>query len=73
MKCPGDCYVCATTPDGQGTCVSNGQCLQTLSKLGQRGGGCNCALDPDAGGKAPWSLMLLGVVGLFAARRRRGR
>jgi MYXO-CTERM domain-containing protein len=74
MQCPGDCYVCTTTADGVGTCVSNGQCSQTLTKLGQRGGGCTCALDPDAGRDGvPWALALLGVVGLALTRRRRAR
>ena len=73
MQCPGDCYMCTTTADGRGTCVSNGKCTQTLTKLGQRGGGCSCALDPDAGQTAPWSLLVVGLVGLFATRRRRSR
>jgi MYXO-CTERM domain-containing protein len=71
MQCPTDCYMCATTADGHGTCVSNGQCSQSLTKLGQRGGGCACALDPDAGRGAPWTLLLLGVVGIIARRRAR--
>ena len=74
MQCPGDCYVCTTTADGVGTCVSNGQCRQTLTKLGQRGGGCTCALDPDAGRDGvPWALGLLGVGGVAVTRRRRAR
>jgi MYXO-CTERM domain-containing protein len=71
MQCPGDCYSCTTTVDGHGTCVSNGQCTQSQTKLGQGGNGCACTLDPGAGHGAPWSLMLLGVVGLAARRRRR--
>jgi MYXO-CTERM domain-containing protein len=73
MQCPGDCYMCTTTSDGHGTCVANGKCSQTLTKVGQRGGGCSCALDPDAGRGAPWTLALLGALGLVATRRRRRR
>jgi MYXO-CTERM domain-containing protein len=71
MQCPGDCYTCTTTADGKGTCVSNGLCQQTLTKLSQRGGGCSCALDPAVGTSSLWALGLLGALGLVAARRRR--
>ena len=73
MKCPSDCYMCMVTPDGQGTCVSNHQCTQSLTKLGQRGGGCSCALDPDAGRGASWTLAFLGLLGLVVTRRRSRR
>jgi MYXO-CTERM domain-containing protein len=73
MQCPTDCYKCTTTADGHGACVSNGQCSQSLTKLGQRGGGCSCALDPDTSRGAPWALALLGAVGVVMTRRRRAR
>jgi hypothetical protein len=73
MRCPSDCYMCTTTADGKGTCVSNGQCQQTLTKVGQKGGGCSCALDPDAGQNAPCALIFMGLAGLVVTRRRNGR
>jgi MYXO-CTERM domain-containing protein len=71
MQCPGDCYACKVTPEGQGTCVSNGVCTQMLLKVGQKGGGCGCAT-AAGGGDAPWeALALLGVVGMVTSRRKR--
>jgi MYXO-CTERM domain-containing protein len=70
MQCPTDCYMCAVDVAGNGTCVSNGLCAQVMTKVGQKGGGCTCALD-DAGTGAPWSILALGLFGLVAARRRR--
>jgi MYXO-CTERM domain-containing protein len=73
MKCPTDCYMCTVSTDGRGSCVSNNQCSQTLSKLGQRGGGCSCALAHDAAHDAPWALLALAIGGSFVTRRRRAR
>jgi MYXO-CTERM domain-containing protein len=69
MQCPGDCYMCTTTADGKGTCVSNGMCEQTLTKLSQRGGGCSCALDPAAGNSLGLPVFAL-ILGTFLMRRR---
>ena len=71
MQCPTDCWQCSTTADGTGICVDNGQCTQSMTKVGQKGGGCTCALDDDAGrGGAPFALLLLALV---VASRRRAR
>jgi hypothetical protein len=75
MQCPSACWQCSTTADGKGICQLNGKCSQTMTKTGQKGGGCACALDPGAGGPmggALWLAVGLGLV-VAAARRRRRR
>jgi MYXO-CTERM domain-containing protein len=71
MQCPTDCWTCGTTADGTGICVDNGQCTQSKTKVGQKGGGCTCALDDDAGRPgAPWALLLVGLAAVARRRRR---
>jgi MYXO-CTERM domain-containing protein len=70
MACPGDCWKCVTAVDGSGACVPNGLCIQQKTKVGQKGGGCTCALD-DATPNAAWTLFALGAVVVAASRRRR--
>jgi MYXO-CTERM domain-containing protein len=74
MVCPTDCWQCITSVDGKGTCIPNGQCVQTKTKVGQKGGGCGCALDEAAGRRGtPWSLFAFGLLAALATRRRRAR
>jgi MYXO-CTERM domain-containing protein len=72
MQCPSDCWQCSTTSDGTGVCVDNGMCTQSKTKVGQKGGGCSCALDDTSGhGGAPIALVGLGLVAVV--RRKRSR
>jgi hypothetical protein len=70
MQCPTDCWECGTTADGTGICLLNGKCEAAKTKVGQKGGGCACALDPAAG-DTPVGVALFGVARVFCAMRRR--
>jgi MYXO-CTERM domain-containing protein len=72
MQCPIDCWKCSSNAQGKGVCIENGQCTQEKVKVGQKGGGCACALDAEASrGGTAWTLALLGLCGMLAGRRRR--
>jgi hypothetical protein len=70
MVCPQDCWKCDVGVDGKGLCLPNGRCEQVKTKVGQKGGGCTCALGDGLPG-APGSLLALGAVVLATTRRRR--
>ena len=73
IHCPDDCWTCAVTPDGIGTCmVDNAKCQPVNIVVGQKGGGnsgCSCEV-ADSGSYGPLGL-LLGLALTFARRRRR--
>jgi MYXO-CTERM domain-containing protein len=78
IDCPSDCWTCGTTADGTGTCLLKPECQQTITQVGQRGGGTrgfSCAVGGDGGGTGvAWPVaLLLGAAVAFAARRRRSR
>jgi MYXO-CTERM domain-containing protein len=70
MQCPTDCWKCDTTADGKGICTQNLLCVSEKTKVGQKGGGCSCGVESGRDG-APWALVLLGLAGTLASRRRR--
>jgi MYXO-CTERM domain-containing protein len=72
MACPGACWRCDSTVDGKGVCVENGLCQQEKLKVGQKGGGCGCAVEGGAGG-TPLGLAVFGLAVVLGAARRRRR
>jgi MYXO-CTERM domain-containing protein len=72
IVCPSDCWTCALTSDGTGTCiVDNDKCEPVNIVVGQKGGGmagCGCEVS-GTGSAAPLGLLL--VFGLVITRRRR--
>jgi MYXO-CTERM domain-containing protein len=72
MQCPTDCWTCTVSVDGKGACTPNGQCVQIKTKVGEKGGGCGCALDDEGGRRGtPWSLFVFGLIAAAAGVRRR--
>jgi MYXO-CTERM domain-containing protein len=77
INCPSTCYECTVTSDGLGSCTPkpgpNGTdlCQSVTTNVGQRGGGCSCAVGGGADASG-WLGLALGL-GLVVGRRRSKR
>jgi MYXO-CTERM domain-containing protein len=74
VQCP-FCYACDVDPNGQPSCLPQGDSCNALKiQSGNAGGGCACSVDDNHGApSALASLFALGAFGLVMRRRRRHR
>jgi MYXO-CTERM domain-containing protein len=70
--CPADCWKCDVSADGLASCTESGACKVIPVQVGTRGGaGCACAVGESSEQSGALVLMLAGMAGMFATRRRR--
>ena len=74
VQCP-LCYACEVDPNGQPSCLPQGDSCDALKvQTGNTGGGCACSVDDTHGASSAWaSLLALGLFAQLVRRRRRHR